>query len=85
MAERPDDICYFAPCGRRRRPFTQIVTGDQDLGDDLAGFKIPDEPLGSGVTEAAIECASDLRRNAKRAAVLVGDIDHFHLLAVGEP
>src|SRR5262249_28909812 len=65
---------------RSPQPITETIARDHDLADDLAGREVAHEPLRAGVTERAGERAADLARDAKRAAVGLGDVDAFDLV-----
>lgn len=60
------------------------VSGRQQLGDDLTGFKVADEALSPGMAEAAGQRAPHLRRYAHRAAIVLRNEDGFGLGAVFE-
>ena len=68
----------------RRRPLAVGVARHQDLADDLAGGQIAHQALRAGVAERAGQRAADLRGEAERAAILLGDEHGLRLVAVGE-
>ena len=68
----------------RRRPFAVRIAGHEELGDDLAGIQIAHHALGAGVAEGAGKRAAHLGGDAERAAILLRDVDGFHLAAIGE-
>jgi hypothetical protein len=51
------------------------------LADDLGSREVAIEALLAGRAEGAVERASRLRRDAKRAAVILGDVDHLDGIA----
>ena len=65
------------------RPFAQRIAGEHDLADDFARREIAHEAHGACVAEAAVQRATDLARHAQRAAIRIGDEDHFELMPVG--
>ena len=67
-----------APLG----PFAQRITRQHHLADDFARRQVAHQPHGSGVAEPAIEGAANLAGHAQRAAIGVGDEDHFEIMAI---
>src|SRR5262245_6440404 len=61
-------------------PVAETVARDHDLADDLAGGEIAHQALRAGMAERAGERATDLARDAERAAVGLGDVDAFDLV-----
>ncbi len=68
---------------RTRNPVReQGAIGVPQLPDDLAGRQVAVEALLAGRAERAVERAACLRRDAQRAAVVLGDVDRLHRVAV---
>ncbi len=67
-----------------RGPFAERVARRHHLADDLAGIEIAHQALRPGMAELARQGAADLGGDAERAALLLGNVDAFRLLAVGE-
>src|SRR5262245_9669787 len=65
---------------RGSQPITEAIARDHDLPDDLAGREVAHEPLRAGMAERAGERAADLARDAKRAAVGLGNVDALDLV-----
>src|SRR5207247_11457822 len=53
---------------------------DRDRSDDLAWCEIAHEPLRAGMAERAVERATNLARQAERAAVSLRDVDALDLV-----
>ncbi len=64
-------------------PFAQRVARQHDLADDLARGQVAHQPHRAGMAEPAVERAADLRGNAQRSAIRIGDEDHFEIMPVG--
>ena len=62
----------------------QEVLGEPELGDDLAGGQVAAEALVAGGAEAAAHGAAGLRRNAQRAAVVLGNEHGLDRIAVAD-
>ena len=77
------DVGDHAPAFRAR-PFAVGIAGQQHLAHDLRRAEVAHPGLGAGVAERAVERASDLRGQAERAPVLLGDEDGLGLGAVVE-
>ena len=84
LAHTHHDDVGQAPAVLRRGPLVQGIAGDHELPEDLARCQVAHQALGAGVAEAASQGAADLAGNAEGAAVLLGDEDRFHLVAVGQ-
>ena len=72
-----------SPAGRPRR-CAQEVLGEPELGDDLAGGEVAAEALVAGRAEAAADGAAGLRRDAQRAAVVLGNEHGLDRVAVAD-
>ena len=62
----------------------QRAVGVPQLADDLAGREVAVEALLAGRAERAVERAARLRRDAQRAAVVLGDVDRLDRVAVAD-
>ena len=78
------DVGQHAPLGLAR-PFTERITGEHDLPDDLVDREVADQSHRAGVAEAAIEGAADLARDAQGSAIGVGDEHHLEIVIVVGP
>ena len=76
---RDQSLFRVAPA-RRALPIVETVAREHDLARDLAGSKIAHQPLRAGVAERAVERATDLAGNTKRAATGFRNIDAFDLV-----
>ena len=75
-------VSWRSSCGRR--PFAERVARHHHLADDLGRGEVAHQALRAGMAERAGQGAADLRRDAERAAILLGDVDGLDLLPVGE-